>query len=419
MHVWTIVCLFVTLVIVAFLSQSYHSKIQKEYMLDFSSVQSCPSANASFDQKRFNNNTKCFAHEQVDCEDILRLKKIPIAVKGMSDKDVTAALDVLANNTYMNVNGTDNALYSANECVITEPDRKALGLQSCKIGNIELQKGNPLDDQVVWTYENGCVITEPQLRTNLGDILAHIDDKFNKNKDSIQTNVNVASQANKDATAASWQVYNSNVAESGVQKRSAESARSSTQASRERAAVLSSSEGTLSSQAAQSNASADLNEVRYGRMRKDCSVIRSESACNASCGWGTKTVTIRHDKAENGGNACAEREGTSSVSCFERACAPPPPPSNTSRIGISCPNGASRYFFNGSRNGFSSDQARAACEACFGSCEHVTGDCAGFGWRRRAGGNHTFGYQSGCSGGAGRIWPFGSSFTTFGRWDQA
>jgi hypothetical protein len=63
-----------------------------------------------------------------------------------------------------------------------------------------------------------------------------------------------------------------------------------------------------------------------------------------------------------------------------------------------------------------SDQARLSCEQSYGAggCSLETGDCAGHGW---CNGGICWGWTSGCSGGAGRVWQYGSSYTTYGTWN--
>ena len=70
--------------------------------------------------------------------------------------------------------------------------------------------------------------------------------------------------------------------------------------------------------------------------------------------------------------------------------------------------------------GTSAPQALAACSACYGkACVLDNGDCAGPGYGPSTPGvgvDAFFGYAPGCSGDAGRIWSYGTSFTTYGTW---
>lgn len=93
--------------------------------------------------------------------------------------------------------------------------------------------------------------------------------------------------------------------------------------------------------------------------------------------------------------------------------------------GYNCPTGASTYVWEGVSDGGSSDQAKRACETCYGvgKCYLESADCAGLGWGPRPAGQYVcgeayFGYEDGCSGGKGRSWWICYSYTTFGYWDQ-
>lgn len=424
MNLGVLAAVFILLILVmSFTSYTYHSDKPLEHMLGFAPVpsSSCPPEEASFDQKKFIDDTKCFAHETVDCKDVLKHLKIPATINGMSDKDASAALDVLANNTYMNISDSDNTLYSTNQCVIPKADVAKLNIDACRIGDVQMRPSNPQDEQVVWTYDNGCVISESQLKNNLGEILKHIDKQFKQNKETIQSNLGQSIQDNKDNTASSWSQHGSNTSETDAQRRSSATARSETQSSRSRTTSLAASENSLSGQANTSNSSAGTQEGRNSQMRKDCVMEWQHTACNRSCGGGTEYWKYKVQQAAQNGGSC-QSEQTYAYSCNTHACPAPPAPSGSSRIGISCPTGATRFYFNGNINGWSSDQARAACETCYGSgqCQYQTGDCAGHGWQaqNREYSSPVFGFQSGCSGNQGRIWPYGWSYTTHGRWDQ-
>jgi hypothetical protein len=88
--------------------------------------------------------------------------------------------------------------------------------------------------------------------------------------------------------------------------------------------------------------------------------------------------------------------------------------------GATCASGAAQFCDAAPIVGTNGWQAQAACTACYGApCFLATGDCAGPGYGPTAAGQSGsayFGYTSGCSGVAGRIWPYGSSNTTFGTW---
>lgn len=93
--------------------------------------------------------------------------------------------------------------------------------------------------------------------------------------------------------------------------------------------------------------------------------------------------------------------------------------------GYACPTGATTFTFVPPLDPTSSDQARQACEACYGvgSCFEESADCAGLGWGPRPAGAYVcgeayFGYQNGCSGDDGRAWGICNSFTTYGYWGK-
>jgi hypothetical protein len=91
--------------------------------------------------------------------------------------------------------------------------------------------------------------------------------------------------------------------------------------------------------------------------------------------------------------------------------------------GFACPTGATEFSYTPPLDPSSSDQARAACEACYGSCFLETADCAGPGWGPNPAGSYVcgdayFGFEAGCSGSNGRAWAICSSYTTYGFWGR-
>ncbi len=99
--------------------------------------------------------------------------------------------------------------------------------------------------------------------------------------------------------------------------------------------------------------------------------------------------------------------------------------------GLECPTGETVFCPGGPHDPTSSDQAKAACEACFGAgmCSLLTIDCSGNGWTESFDpnvepfGSPVFGYQSStsCSGPLqppGRVYFAGASdpVSDFGRW---
>lgn len=84
-------------------------------------------------------------------------------------------------------------------------------------------------------------------------------------------------------------------------------------------------------------------------------------------------------------------------------------------------NGLGLVWYNAVPTGTINDaQAQASCEATYpGECEFRDGDCAGPGWcyTGDAGYEPCWGYEDGCSGEAGRVWEYGSSYDTYGYWN--
>jgi hypothetical protein len=90
--------------------------------------------------------------------------------------------------------------------------------------------------------------------------------------------------------------------------------------------------------------------------------------------------------------------------------------------GYACPTSNTTFDPGGPLDPYSSDQAFAACEACYGegACHLEGADCAGPGWGPAFNqcGLAYFGYTDGCSGGPGRAWPICNSWasTDYGEW---
>jgi hypothetical protein len=110
-------------------------------------------------------------------------------------------------------------------------------------------------------------------------------------------------------------------------------------------------------------------------------------------------------------------------------CAPPAAgcthPLFSNGGGYACPTGATSFSFQGALDPSSSDQAKAACEACYGvgKCYLEFADCAGGGWGPNPAGHYQcgkayFGYQNGCSGDNGRSWAICNSYNTYGWWGK-
>ena len=82
-----------------------------------------------------------------------------------------------------------------------------------------------------------------------------------------------------------------------------------------------------------------------------------------------------------------------------------------------CPSGKQTWCDAKAISGTDPTQAQKACSQCYNqNCVLQNGDCAGPGYSQNGGGGPTWGYQAGCSGAAGRVWAYGSSYTTYGMW---
>ncbi|WP_437532043.1 hypothetical protein WME79_03855 [Sorangium sp. So ce726] len=93
--------------------------------------------------------------------------------------------------------------------------------------------------------------------------------------------------------------------------------------------------------------------------------------------------------------------------------------------GFSCPTGQTSFAYAGALDPTSSEQARAACEACYGvgACFLESADCAGLGWGPRPPGEYQcgeayFGFENGCSGDDGRAWGICNSYDSYGYWGR-
>jgi hypothetical protein len=89
-----------------------------------------------------------------------------------------------------------------------------------------------------------------------------------------------------------------------------------------------------------------------------------------------------------------------------------------------CPTGETEWCSPDPVDPTSAVQAKLACDTCYGiSCFLETADCAGQGYGPQPPGAYVcndayFGFESGCSGDAGRVWAICSSFTTDGYWSN-
>jgi len=84
----------------------------------------------------------------------------------------------------------------------------------------------------------------------------------------------------------------------------------------------------------------------------------------------------------------------------------------------SCPTGRTQWCKSSPISSTSESDALLACQACFTSCPFHSGsnDCAGPGYAPSSNSGPHWGWTSGCSGGPGRVWNYGNSYTTYGNW---
>ncbi|MFT4627374.1 MAG: hypothetical protein ACI8PZ_006058 [Myxococcota bacterium] len=88
------------------------------------------------------------------------------------------------------------------------------------------------------------------------------------------------------------------------------------------------------------------------------------------------------------------------------------------RCGFPHQNGVGIDWINEVPTGtINESQAQLSCEQSYGVCYRADGDCAGPGYCQSDPGGQCWGWEAGCSGDAGRVWQYGSSFTTYGYWD--
>ena len=141
------------------------------------------------------------------------------------------------------------------------------------------------------------------------------------------------------------------------------------------------------------------------------------AADNDACVQGCVLNTCGDGFVHAGVEECDDGNNVDGDGC-DNACKSEKP-ANCHAIGYgSCPTGATEWCTDDPISKTSSAQAKLACETCLGkACSLSNADCAGPGWGESASsGEPHWGYASGCSGPAGRVWQHGSSYTSFGNW---
>ena len=114
------------------------------------------------------------------------------------------------------------------------------------------------------------------------------------------------------------------------------------------------------------------------------------------------------DGERNAGEACDDGNNVSGDGCS----------ADCKTVEYKHNNGQGKIWYNNVPTGtMTGNQAKLSCEKTYGNCHLCTGDCAGHGYCQGSCSGRCWGWQSGCSGGSGRIWPYGSSYTTYGTWN--
>ena len=309
-----VVTLVLFIVACAVITQYMHARM-KEHMQEVK----CPIPNAPFKDKKFFSDDTCMAHDTLECRDVLKKLKIEPSAKGLTKEDLNAALDVISNNTYMNVSDSDNTLYSTNECVIPESERTKMGFQNCKVGDMQLGS-NPEDMEVLWTYKDGCVISESQLRNNIGDVLTQIDTSSKERKKQIQANINTSVKELTDETGGLVTSFNNNTRDAKNLKSQAETIRKEKADADSRTRSSAKIQSNFESKTTSTSKDADNEQTKYNNMKKDCVVSWNVGSCQGSCGTGYQSVTPSYQQPQNGGNACPKHDSYTQSCDTGRAC---------------------------------------------------------------------------------------------------
>lgn len=170
----------------------------------------CPASDAPFSKKRFMKTDTCYSETLPTCLDVVKNIHGRLDVEGLDIAEVVSALSVMNNNTYVNKNDNSD-VYSLNQCVISDNEVSNLSMQDCKLNDIQFQKGNPADQDVAWNYENGCVVTEDQLKNNLANIVRNMNEVYIKPKKKTQQDFVDMSNDNKAKEAQNWDEYRKNL----------------------------------------------------------------------------------------------------------------------------------------------------------------------------------------------------------------
>ena len=276
----------------------------------------CPTAEESFENKRFLKNEKCFGHGAISCKDVIEFLKLPTSANGLNDEQYNTAINLLSANTYTNMDPTDPETYNANECVMSQKDANDLKIFGCSVGDIELQQGNKPDPRVEWAHSAGCVLTEKHLKNNMDSILKTIYDKFRETPVETQRNLQTQIRENQDATAVHWDQYNGNVTSTGQQRNLEQSAKYRDAVAVHTTRMEAAEESRASTNALRTAPKASHNEGTNSGMKRNCQMQwRQINGC-PSCGRNARErwQTVVLHSPENGGSACP------SVQTWEQNC---------------------------------------------------------------------------------------------------
>jgi hypothetical protein len=277
-------------------------------------ISECPASGDPFKHKKFVRD--CYAHESSSCKAVLEQLKIDPYSMGLSQEDTDTSLGMISNNLYVSVDANDPTKYSLNECVIPEALRTDLDLQQCTIDDVQLRSSNPEDPGIAWTYKNGCIISEDQIRQHFPKILKYVNDKRKEIKEGIKTSLSDGINENTSATS----VHNSNTKtnndDTSIKKGLASDARLVKATSISTTQSLANMQTWYTTNEPKVKTSADNETVSYNNMKKDCKLGYNDwSACDAK-GQQTREQVILQSP-ENGGITCP-----SSLSKETRSCIP-------------------------------------------------------------------------------------------------
>lgn len=263
----------------------------------------CPRAHEPFANKRLIKKGNCYDNKATSCESIVDHMKLNLKVDGMTDEQISTAINLMSANTYVDENGNS---YNINECVISKKDAEDLKIKDCRLRDIELKNGNEHDAELKWANPDGCVVTQQSLQSNVGKILKHIYDKFREAPEETQGILNGKITENRNATRMHWDRYNANVSETGVQRSAERDARYRDWKAREdRVASFNAMVQAIAREPVW-RVNSDYNDIVLRDMYRNCKYTWGPwSGCEGTCGTGKQRRTmIIEQESVNGGVAC-------------------------------------------------------------------------------------------------------------------